>query len=130
VIVSLSLPLPLEPSGAEAGDDPTLVISASPRKVRLRRSLPSSSERTWLLDIEIELPARDPEQILAESEGFVVDATDGSEVGVVAGVEFDPEGELSALVVSAGWLDRHRFRIEAEAIETILPGERRIVVRA
>jgi hypothetical protein len=122
VIVSVSLPLPLEPANANAGGEPTLRLRPRPSS--------SSSERTWLLDLEIDVAVPDPEEILAGSEGFLVDTADGREAGMVDRVEFASEGTVSALIVSGGWLGRSRARMEVEAIDAILPAERRIVVRA
>jgi hypothetical protein len=127
VIVSLSLPLPREPSDARAGDGPSLRMAVEPRTLRIR---PSPAERGWQLDLEVDVPIPDPEQLLANSEDFHVDRTDGRELGVVERVEIRADGVVSALLVSQGWLGRRRLRIETEAIEAILPAQRRIVVRA
>jgi hypothetical protein len=49
---------------------------------------------------------------------------------VVEAIETVPDGAVSALVVAGGWFGRRRLRVPVEAIETILPAERRIVARA
>jgi hypothetical protein len=126
VIVSLSLPLPLERADARSDEGPSLRMKTSPHTLRIR----PSGARTWLLDLEIDVPVPDPEQLLADSEDFHVDGTDGRELGVVERVEIGADGVVSALIVSQGWLGRRRIRIETEAIEAILPAQRRIVVRA
>jgi hypothetical protein len=125
VIVSLSLPL--EPSNSRAGAGPSLRMTATPQTLRIR---PSAGERRWHLDLEIDVPVPDPEQLLADSEDFHVEGTDGRELGVVERAEIGGDGVVSALLVSQGWLGRHRVRIETEAIEAILPAQRLIVVRA
>jgi hypothetical protein len=126
VIISLSLPLPLERPGARGDDGPSLGLTASPCTLRIRQS----AARTWLLDLEIDVPVPDLEQLLVDSEDFHVEGTDGREVGVVERVEIGADGVVSALLVSQGWLGRDRVRIETEAIEAILPTQRQIVVRA
>lgn len=105
-------------------------LSARPRVLQLRRELPPSpSGRTWLLEVEVEVPAIDPERLLAECEGFLVDGSDGRQIGVVDGVERSgTAGAASALLVSAGWFGRRRLRIDAQAIEALVPEERRVIV--
>jgi len=97
----------------------------------MRRQLSHSpSGRTWWLDVVVSVPPLDPEQVLLECEGFVVDATNNQPVGIVDDVETDEEtGFVSALRVSAGWFGRRRFRVPAEAIEWMVPADERIVVR-
>jgi hypothetical protein len=105
-------------------------LSARPRLLRLRRELPSSSsERNWLLELEVEVPAIDPERLLAECEEFLVDGRDGRQIGVVERVETSvATGEASALLVSAGWFGRRRLRVDAQAVEALVPAERRVIV--
>jgi hypothetical protein len=75
------------------------------------------------------VPAIDPERVLAECEYFLVDGSDGRRIGVVDHVERSgPAGAASALLVAAGWFGRHQFRVEAQAIEALLPAERRVIV--
>lgn len=126
MIVSLRLPLPLEPSNSRSGDGPSLRMTATPQTLRVR----PAAERTWHLDLEIDVAVPDPEQLLADSEDFQVEGTDGRELGVVERAEIGADGVVSALLVSQGWLGRRRVRIETEAIEAILPAQRLIVVRA
>ena len=127
MIVSLSLPLPREPSNGRADGGPSLRLALEPRTLGISSS---AAERAWRLDLEIDVPIPDPEQLLADSEDFHVDRADGRELGVVESVESRADGVVTALVVSQGWLGRRRLRIEREAIEAILPAQRRIVVRA
>lgn len=87
------------------------------------------SGRVWVLEVEVEVPATDPEQLLAECEEFLVDGRDGREIGVVDRVETSPvTGAASTLLVSAGWFGRRRFRIDADAVEVVLPAEQRLIV--
>jgi hypothetical protein len=124
---TLRLALP-EPNG-HSGTGPSVRLSARPRSLRLRRELPSSSgERVWLLELEIEVPALDPERLLAECEEFVVDGRDGRQIGVVERVEKSATGEASTLHVSSGWFGRRRFRIDARAVVALIPAERRLIV--
>jgi hypothetical protein len=77
----------------------------------------------------VEVPAIDPERLLAECEHFLVDGSDGSHIGVVDRVERSrPAGAVSALVIAAGAFGRHRLRVDAQAIEAILPAERRVII--
>jgi hypothetical protein len=105
-------------------------LSALPRVLRLRRELTvAASDRAWLLEVEVEVPAIDPERILAECEDFLVDDRDGSQIGVVDRVErAGPAGGASALLISAGWFGRRRLRVEAQAVEALVPEERRVIV--
>ena len=125
VIISVTLPLPLELPAAHVMAGPAVRMPVVPRTARARRV---RRERTWILDAEIELPEPDPERLLAESEGYLVDLLHGGELGVVAEVEMGDAGRVSALLVAGGWFGRRRFRVEADAIELLLPADRRIVV--
>jgi hypothetical protein len=130
VILHEILPLALAGPAVPSGAGPSVRLTARPRVLRLRRELSSSaSERVWLLELEIEVPAIDPEQLLAECEEFVVDGRDGRQIGVVERVETsDATGDVSGLLVSAGWFGRRRFRIDAQAVEALVPAERRLIV--
>jgi hypothetical protein len=130
VILHETLALALAQTPETAGDGPSVRLSARPHVVRLRRELPSSSsERVWLLELEVEVPAVDPEQLLAACEDFLVDGEDGRRLGVVEQVEKSvATGEASALLVSGGWFGRRRLRIEASAVHALVPAERRVIV--
>jgi hypothetical protein len=130
MILHETFPLALAQPSAPSGEPPSVRLSARPRVLRLRRELPSSTgERTWLLEVEVEVPVMDPEQVLAECEDFLVDGTDGRQIGVVDRVERSgAAGGASALVVSAGWFGRRRLRVEAQAVEALVPEERRVIV--
>jgi hypothetical protein len=130
VILHETFPLALAEHAVPPGEGPSLRLSARPRSLRLRRALPSSAgERVWLLELEVEVPAIDPERLLAECEEFLVDGRDGRQIGVVERVETSVvTGEAVALLVSAGWFGRRRLRVVAQAVEALEPEERRLIV--
>jgi hypothetical protein len=130
VILHETLPLALLEPADPSATGPSVLLSARPCSLRLRRELPSSSgERVWLLELEVELPAIDPERLLAECEEYVVDGRDGRQIGVVERVETSgPTGEASALLVSGGWFGRRRLRVDVQAVEVLVPAERRVIV--
>jgi hypothetical protein len=131
MILHETLPLALELPGTQAGDGPSVRLSARPRRLRLRRDFPrSTGGRTWLLELEVEVPEVDPERLLAECEGFLVDDSDGRQIGVVIRVERSGSGAISALLVSvpAGWFRRRYVRIEERAITALVPQQRLVVV--
>jgi hypothetical protein len=96
---------------------------------RVRHRLPSGSERPiWLLEVDF-AGAVDPERLLAECAGFLVDDAEGHALGVVDHVELDSTGLVTALVVAAGWFGRRALRVPVGAIDSLFPRERRVVVR-
>jgi hypothetical protein len=125
-----TLPLALAQATAPGSEGPIVRLSARPRLLRLRRELTvTASERAWLLEVEVEVPAIDPERVLAECEAFLVDGSDGRQIGVVDRVErAGAAGCASALLISAGWFGRRRLRVEAQAVEALVPEERRVIV--
>jgi hypothetical protein len=125
-----TLPLALAQGTASSSEGPIVRLSMLPRALRLRRELPSSAGgRAWLLELEVKVPAIDPERVLAECEDFLVDGTDGSQIGVVDCVERSgPAGAASALLVAAGWFGRRRLRVDAQAVEALMLEERRVIV--
>jgi hypothetical protein len=130
MVLHETLPLALAQPAAPSSEGPTVRLTARPRALRLRRELPSSaSGRTWLLELEVEVPEIDPERLLSECEGFLVDGSGGGEIGVVDRVERSRStGVALALLVSAGWFGRRRLRVDADAIEALIPAERRVIV--
>lgn len=131
MILHETLPLALELPGAHAGDGPSIRLSARSRTLRFRRHFPrSTGGRTWLLELEVEVPDIDPERLLAECEGFVVDDSDGRQIGVVIRVERSGSGAISALLISvpAGWFRRRYVRIEERAITVLVPQQRLVIV--
>ena len=125
-----TLPLALAQATAPGSGGPIVRVSARPRVVRLRRELTvPASDRAWLLEVEVEVPAIDPEQVLAECEAFLVEGMDGRQIGVVERVErAGTAGRASALLIAAGWFGRRRLRVEAQAVEALVPDERRVIV--
>jgi hypothetical protein len=82
-----------------------------------------------MLEVEIDVPDLDPERLLTECEGFVVEGPEGKTIGVVEGIERDgPFGSVSALVVAAGWFGRKQLRVSVDAIDALAPLERRLTV--
>jgi hypothetical protein len=71
----------------------------------------------------------DPEALLLQSHGFLVDAVPDETVGVVEDVIADEHGHPAALVVSAGWFGRRRLTVPVAEVDEICPGSRRIRVR-
>ena len=131
MILHETLPLALEQPGAPAGEAPSIRLSARPRMLRFRRHFPrSTGGRTWLLELEVEVPEIDPERLLAECEGFLVDDSDGRQIGVVIRVERSGSDATSALLISvpAGWFRRRYVRIEERAIKALVPQQRLVIV--
>lgn len=129
MVFSLTLPLPLADADEKPRDGPRLRVHGIPRTLRFRRPLRSEHAREWVLEVEVEARVPDPEEVLAGSVDFLVDAADGSELGVVDALETDAEGAVSALIVARGWLRRDRARIPVADIDAIAPTSRRIVLR-
>ena len=131
VVLIETLVLPLADAPGDPDRDPGIRAKPLYHELRFRRRLSDSpSPRSWWLDVAVFVRLDDPEQLLRECEGFLVDSTDNRPVGVVDAVETDDEtGYTSALEVAAGWFGRRRIRIPAEAIELVVPAYERIVVR-
>jgi sporulation protein YlmC with PRC-barrel domain len=90
-----------------------------------RRSATGSGPRNG--DLATDRFALDP--YLRTSHGFLVDTTQGSEVGVVDEVVVDPAtGRVVQLAVCGGWFGRRRRTITVEQVEGIDPLARRLVV--
>ena len=125
-----TLPLTFAQAAPPGREGPVVRLSARPRVWRLRRKRSEgASDRAWLLEVEVEVPAVDPERILAECEAFLVDGRDGRQIGVVDRVERAGQaGGASALLIAAGWFGRRRLRVEAQAVEALVPEERRVIV--
>jgi hypothetical protein len=128
VILHETFPLALRLTGTPSDAGPSVRLSARLRTLRIERELPASAgRRTWRLVVEVEVPEIDPERVLLECEGFLVDGHDGRGIGVVDRVEIT-DGLASALIVAAGWFGRRRLRVDAQAIDALVPGERRVIV--
>jgi hypothetical protein len=132
MILHETLPLALEQPGACAGVGPSIRLSARPRMLRLRRHFPrSTGSRTWLLELEVDVPEIDPERLLAACDGFLVDDREGRQIGVVVRVErSEPTGAVAALLVSvpAGWFRQRYVRIDERAITALVPQQRLVIV--
>lgn len=131
LILHETLPLALEQPGVFASDGLSVRLSARLRMLRFRRNFPITSGcRTWLLELEVDVPEIDPEQLLGECEGFLVDDSNGRQIGVVFRVERSGSGAISALLVSvpAGWFRRRDVRIEERAITALVPQQRLVIV--
>lgn len=131
VVLLETLLLLLADAPGDPDRDPSIRAEPLYHELRFRRRLSESpSTRSWWLDVAVFVRLEDPEQLLRECEGFLVDSTDNRPVGVVDAVETDEEtGYTSALEVAAGWFGRRRIRIPAETIELVVPAYERIVVR-
>jgi hypothetical protein len=82
-----------------------------------------------VLELEIEVASLDPQALLAQAEGFLVDDAAGRKIGVVDAVETDAEsGEAVTLIVAGGLLGGRRLRADAQAVEVLVPAEQRLVV--
>jgi hypothetical protein len=128
VILHPTFPLALGHPGTPSHEGPSVRLWARPRMLRIQRdSSASAGGRAWRLAIEVELPVVDPERLLLECEGYLVDGRDGRQIGVVDRVEAS-EGIASTLIVSAGWFGRRRLRVDARAVEALVPGQRRVIV--
>jgi hypothetical protein len=71
----------------------------------------------------------DADGVLLRSHGFLVDAVEDEEVGVVEDVVVDAEGHPTALVVSCGWFGRRRETVSVDDVAVIYPRLRRMRVR-
>ena len=130
MVLSVILPLPLDEPGERAPRGAAVRLRARPQAIRIRRRLPEAGDRrNWVLEVEVDVAVPDPEELLLASPDFLVDTADG-ELGVVEEVEVASGGGVAALLVAGGRFGRRRIRVPVEDVETILPAERRIVVRA
>ena len=69
------------------------------------------------------------EAYLRSAHGFLVDTTDGREIGVVDDVIEDPAtGRVVRLDVRGGWFGRRRTVIDARDVEHVSPASRQVVV--
>lgn len=86
------------------------------------------------MPIEIEADVRgsnpDPQYWLRHCHDFLVDSESGEQIGVVDDVELaSGSGRAVALVVASGWFGRQVHRIDVADVQTIVPSERRLVVK-
>src|SRR5687768_11166893 len=71
----------------------------------------------------------DPEALLLQSHGFLVDAVPDEPVGVVDDVLLDEHGHPHALVVSSGWFARRTLIVPVDDVDEIYPRSRRLRLR-
>jgi len=126
LIVLATLPLPPVSGSAAVCPSP----ASHPGPARLRRKRGSSGrDQQWVLELELEIDSLDPEGLLAEADGFLVDGRDGREVGVVECVVRDAEsGAAVTLMITAGLFGRRLLRADAQAVDVLIPAEQRLVV--
>ena len=68
------------------------------------------------------------EQGLRGCLAFLVDAEDGTEVGVVDDVLFDSEGRVAQIDVRSGWFGRGRRTFDLTDVVAVAPSRRLVVV--
>lgn len=68
------------------------------------------------------------ESQLRSSYGFLVDTTEGREVGIVDEVVVDEAGHVVRLEVCGGWFGRRRRVVKAGDVVELFPLERRLIV--
>jgi hypothetical protein len=65
---------------------------------------------------------------LRSTYGFLVDTTDGREVGIVDEVMLDDDARLVQLEVCGGWFGRRRRTVRVDDVVEIFPADRRLIV--
>ena len=68
------------------------------------------------------------ERAVSRSEAFLVDADDGTDVGVVDKVRLDHEGRVSRIDVRSGWFGRRLHLFGIDDVVAVFPPERLLVV--
>jgi hypothetical protein len=68
------------------------------------------------------------ERAVSRSGAFLVDAEDGTEVGVVDQVLLDHAGRAVQIDVGCGWFGRRRRTFDVEDVVAISPSRRLLVV--
>ena len=102
----------------------------SPISPRFRQRLPGrGAPRPWFVDLELRASGIDPEELLATCDGFLVDDARGRQIGVVERVETDEAGAATALIVAVGWFGRRTLRVAVDAVDSLLPRDRRVLLR-
>jgi uncharacterized protein YrrD len=66
------------------------------------------------------------ERALRESEAYLADGEDGTEVGVVDKVLFDEAGRVAGIEVCAGWFGRRRLTFDVRDVIAVWPRRRRV----
>jgi hypothetical protein len=68
------------------------------------------------------------EQTVSRSGAYLVDAADGTEVGVVDQVLFDDVGRPTRIDVTCGWFGRRRCTFDVDDVVAVYPSGRLLVV--
>ena len=68
------------------------------------------------------------ERVVGRSEAFLVDAEDGTEVGVVDNVQLDTGGHVAQIDVCSGWFGRRRQVFYLDDVVAVSPSRRLLVV--
>lgn len=68
------------------------------------------------------------ELVVSSSEAFLVDAEDGTRVGVVDEIVFDDAGRVTHIEVCSGWFGRQRRAFDLADVVAALPSQRLLVV--
>jgi hypothetical protein len=80
----------------------------------------------WVVDLDPRLPTLT--DVLVNCYDFLVDDDCGREVGVVEGVDMDPDSAVPGqLQVVQGW-GWHRTTVSVDDVIEVTPGERRLVI--
>ena len=68
------------------------------------------------------------ESLVSRSGAFLVDAEDGTRVGVVDEILFDDAGRVAQIDVCSGWFGRHRRAFYLADVVAVSPSQRFLVV--
>jgi hypothetical protein len=68
------------------------------------------------------------ELLVRDSGDFLVDAEDGTEVGVVDRVLFDEASRVTQIEVGCGWFGRRRLTLDLGDVVAVSPSRRLLVV--
>jgi hypothetical protein len=73
----------------------------------------------------------DADHWLSQSEGFIVESPSAGRIGIVEGMRFNSRHDRpDELVVRIGRLGRRSITMSVDDVETVLPRERRLILRA
>jgi hypothetical protein len=99
--------------------------------VRLRRErAPGLTAKGWRAVITLFCATPlDPDDILAQAHGFLVDDESGP-IGVVDEVRLEEADREAAIIVACGWFGRRCVTLRSRDVDEIFPAERRLVVRS
>jgi hypothetical protein len=120
-------PLPIPVEVVLATDSP--LGEAGLAEVRLQRRRLGTARRTWKAVIVVDAPVpHDPDAVLAQAHGFLVDDPDGP-VGVVEEVFPTGRDGDGTIVLACGWFGRRFLTLGFEDVAEIVPAERRLILR-